>query len=616
MTDFVNGPKVLFVTTPVRPIPTTYPPIAVLSIMQALKKNGYDNHDFFNIDFYRPSIKEAVEYVVTSKPAILAISAVVSTAYAYVKELSLEVKAVNPDIVIIVGGPVGASAEILLRKTGVDFVCISEGEPVMIDFLEQFIKPVDQKEMASVSGLVYLGANGDLVTTGYADPLDKSLIYDVDYEVLRNTDEINNYFPIVDETDLTFGTDPRTFQPARKGKRSVDIPGSKGCVAKCTFCHRWDKGIRYIPIPILMSRFKHCIDEYDVGFIRMADENFGTDKKWLADFCTEIKKLDVLWVVQGMRVNTVSSEQLKVMKEAGCVRCLFGMETGSPRMLKIMNKGVKIEDNYRALEIIYEHGLTTTIQLVIGMPGETNQTIRETADFLRHSVNLSKQVSPFDCSINYAQALPGTPLYEYARHHGFIADDIDGEEEYLIWISDKNAADDSFVIDGLSGETRLRTLSWRSFLAANIADAYIKAYGWKAYIDHVRKRFVSDLHQAQHHKGYFTIPKEDRGHKTTTPPMIAWIKLFIKHPVRLFPSLFVHSKLALYGFIILQDVKTHGVKSAVRMVSEHFCIILKKITNKKDDHFRYQSLRKMMASITGDYSQENNVMRMLRKGRW
>ena len=66
----MNDQKVLFVTTPVRTIPTTFPPITVLSIIQMLRKNEFDNFEFFNIDFHRPSMHQAVEYIISSKPTI------------------------------------------------------------------------------------------------------------------------------------------------------------------------------------------------------------------------------------------------------------------------------------------------------------------------------------------------------------------------------------------------------------------------------------------------------------------------------------------------------------------------------------------------------------------
>ena len=93
-----------------------------------------------------------------------------------------------------------------------------------------------------------------------------------------------------------------------------------------------------------------------------------------------------------------------------------------------MEKKVELEDNFKAMKWITEVGLHTTIQLVLGMPGEDNSTIKETAKFAAYGATLKRDKNPLDLSINYAQALPGTPLYEYARSKGLIGESVeDGE---------------------------------------------------------------------------------------------------------------------------------------------------------------------------------------------
>ena len=98
--------------------------------------------------------------------------------------------------------------------------------------------------------------------------------------------ERNGKFSLM--VEQVFSRDPRTHQPHRNDKTIFTVVASKGCVARCTFCHRWDKGIRFIPLPILMKRIDSLIQNYNLGFIDFGDENFGSDKKWLKDFLHEI----------------------------------------------------------------------------------------------------------------------------------------------------------------------------------------------------------------------------------------------------------------------------------------------------------------------------------------
>ena len=101
--------KITIVTTPIRPTPTTFPPVGSLSIIKYLKRHGFENVNFYNIDANRPSYDEVLEHFRQVRPEILGISAVVSTAYAYVKRLANDVKVLLPDTLIVVGGNMAAS---------------------------------------------------------------------------------------------------------------------------------------------------------------------------------------------------------------------------------------------------------------------------------------------------------------------------------------------------------------------------------------------------------------------------------------------------------------------------------------------------------------------------
>ena len=185
-----------------------------------------------------------------------------------------------------------------------------------------------------------------------------------------------------------------------------------------------------------------------------------------------MKPFDVLWLVGGMRVNRVDPEHLVMMKDAGCSTVYFGMETGSKKMLEIMEKKVKLQDNYNAMKWIVEAGLYTTVQLVVGMPGEDKSTIRETGEFVAFAAQLSKDRNPLEMSINYAQALPGTPLYEYGRKKGLIGTDTFSEEKYLLMISDHDAADVATNIN-FSDMPRVIQQTWRPYLIAIAGRSYI-----------------------------------------------------------------------------------------------------------------------------------------------
>jgi len=495
-----NHPKILIVTIPIRPVPTDFPPLGSLSVLSALGRAGFENNQFYNIDFLRPEYSEMLSHIVEEKPDILGISAVVSTAYAFTKKLSVDIKNLLPQTTILMGGNLGASAEIILKKTGVDFVCTGEGEKTIVDFANCWMAAKAKSDYSQVNGLAYLDEQEELVITPYVESIGKDEVYDIDWTLLEKLGQVEFFFPSKEGSPIiasSFSGDSRTQETHRTGKRIGVIPGSKGCVARCTFCHRWDKGIRYVPVPILMERIDFLIQEYNVGFLSFADENFGTDRKWLKSFIEEIKKRDLLWRVGGMRVNTLTSDLIKQMKESGCVSIYCGMESGSQTMLDVMEKVTKVEQNYNAVKWMAENDVFTIIQLIVGMPGENLKTIAETIEFTSYYVEQSPKNDPNALSINFAQALPGTPLYEVGRHQGEIGQSLEEEEQYLLKISDRDARDGETFIN-FTHYPRLLLEQWHFEIQNQTRHAYIKKWGLSNY--------HKIIHQSQRYKNLETKP--------------------------------------------------------------------------------------------------------------
>ena len=226
-----------------------------LSVITALKKAGFNKTEFYDIDYLRPSFAEVLDYIERKNPDILGISAVVSTAYEYTKKLSLEIKKRLPNTTILMGGNLGASAEIVLKKTGVEFICTSEGERTAVDFVNCWTTAQSKNDFKNVFGLAFLDQKNDMVISPFQKSLEAEKVYDIDWSLLGNDGQTDFFFPPNELAPVmagAFSADQRVFEPHRRGKRIANLAASKGCVARCTFCHRYDKGIRYIPIPILM----------------------------------------------------------------------------------------------------------------------------------------------------------------------------------------------------------------------------------------------------------------------------------------------------------------------------------------------------------------------------
>ena len=448
--------KICIATTPIRPNPTTFPPLGSMAIIQSLKKSNHELK-FLHIDYHRYQEEYLVNYFKQNNFDVVGISAVVSTAYAYTKYLSNLIKSVNKNTKIFVGGNLAASAEILHRKAGVDYCIVGDGELIsrkLVDLIQK--KNFLKSDLREIKGITFL-ENDKFIFTGYASAIPPDELESPDWSILENENCLDHYMPNNANSFLLF------YPNYKSEGRTATIITSKGCVARCTFCHRFEKGYRVKPNEKIIEHIKF-LKKYNVRQLDIGDENFGSYKEQSRKLVEEINKLGIKWKAAGVRAHTVSLELLKFYKQNGCEVIIYGIESGSKKMLEVMEKKVKLEQNINALKWTYEAGLPTIVQLILAMPGEDDKTIEETIQFLKETLDFYpenfRRLLSYKISINYAQALPGTPLYEHAREKGFIPTDIDGEEKYLDFISDKDAYSNEHFIN-YTQQPLLKVLSWR-----------------------------------------------------------------------------------------------------------------------------------------------------------
>jgi anaerobic magnesium-protoporphyrin IX monomethyl ester cyclase len=466
--------KVCVCTTPIRPVPTTFPPLGSLSVMATLRKGGIDT-TFYNIDYHRPTEIEIERFFSTNRFSIVGISAVVSTAYRYTKDLAALIKTASPETLVVVGGNLAASSELILRKTLVDVCVIGDGEYTfnrLVKFVESELRKKKtfsefKNDIESISGLAFLNNDGQFTFTGFSEAPSLDDIDYPDYSDLVQDGSIKHYIHSerLDSPSTASGGSIRT---------TATVITAKGCVARCTFCHRWEKGYRINPLDRLKSHILFLKNTFNVNHIDFGDENFGSNKEFTAELVTFLAQNGFTWKAAGVRVKSVTFDILKSWKSAGCEAAYFGIESGSDKILKIMEKKALVEDNLNALKATSLAEIHTIVQLVIGMPGESDNTIAETIEFLKkystYSYDWADKYPSELISINYAQALPGTPLYEWARENGFVGQTLEEEEAYLLKISDTDAYDEDHVIN-YTDLPMLKILMWRQIILSNV-DAY------------------------------------------------------------------------------------------------------------------------------------------------
>lgn len=442
------------------------PKIAIVSLLKWMTKFGY-SADFYDVDMLLPSENEMFAYFKAGQYDVVGLSAVVSTSYQNVKRMAKMIREACPSALIVLGGNMAATANTLLRKTEVDICALGDGEKAwvsLLDYATRNHRTKNAKELLAIKGIAFLNEQDEMEFTGYGDSIPDGENPFPDYELLSqgllsHGDLVENYFREGKKCNW-FLRDPRTFEPHRKRKIAA-LWTSKGCVARCTFCQRFAKGYHVFSIEKLDEHLATLKEKYDVGFIMVADENFGSDKKHARAVALLFKKHDMLWFAGGVRCTNVTLDDLRFFKECGCTGLKFGVESGSQRILDVMEKRFTVDNLYGALKNAYACGMWTPLSFCIGMPGESNETVVETGCFIGKVARMlgipptSKELGD---ELFWALPLPGAPLYEYGRLNGLIGTSADEEEAYLISTSDRGVSKNNFL--NLTGMSIRDVLFW------------------------------------------------------------------------------------------------------------------------------------------------------------
>jgi hopanoid biosynthesis associated radical SAM protein HpnJ len=191
---------------------------------------------------------------------------------------------------------------------------------------------------------------------------------------------------------------------------------SRGCPAQCTFClwpqthsgHRW----RLRSVQDIVNECRYTLENFPgLKEIFFDDDTFNYRKQRTIELCAELKKLNFTWSCTS-RVTT-DYETLKAMKEAGCRLLIVGYESGDPQILKNIKKGATIDMAQRFTENCHKLGLVVHGDFIVGLPGETRQTIRRTIDF-------AKRLDVETIQVSIAHAYPGTEFYDFAKQNALV----------------------------------------------------------------------------------------------------------------------------------------------------------------------------------------------------
>ena len=311
-----------------------------------------------------------------------------------------EVKKSRPEIITLIGGHhlTTAPEETMRRFPVFDIGIVGEGEETLCELLAVLaISGLNYEKLKSVSGLIFKDKNGGYIFT---PPRFRNLKLDsLPYPAFDLLPDLKLYSP-----------------PAHTVKKfpACNLVTSRGCPGQCVFCTRSVYGniLSHHSAKYMIDLVLLLYNGYGIREIQFRDDNFTVFKPRLYEFCEMLckAKLNLSWTALA-RVDMVDFEMLKAMKRAGCWQVWYGIESGNNEILKLIKKNTTKEQIKKAAEWTKYAGMDVGAFFIIGHPGETKETIKETINFA-----LSLPIDEFHCS--FMTPLPGAELYRTWKKYG------------------------------------------------------------------------------------------------------------------------------------------------------------------------------------------------------
>jgi len=186
----------------------------------------------------------------------------------------------------------------------------------------------------------------------------------------------------------------------------------RGCPFKCIFCASsiiWENRFRLRSIENVIKEVSYIKDKYGCKEFCFRDDTFTITKKRTIDMCKELKKLDIEWECDT-RIDNLSYDILKLMKESGCKYIRIGIESGNERVLKLINKQITKEKARQVVSDAKKLGIKVITYFMTGIPTETKEEVLD-------SLNFAKELDPDDIGLSLATPYFGTKMKEMMKYN-------------------------------------------------------------------------------------------------------------------------------------------------------------------------------------------------------
>ena len=419
--------KIILVIPPQVGISKEYlPSIGVGYLAAVLERNNYEVKiiDSLIAGFDND---QTVDAVLKENPFLVGISANTHNRFNAIEVIQGVKKNSNGEIFIVAGGPhfSPTANQAIANISSLDVVVRNEGEETLLQLVVQLTKDskIKPENLKRIKGLTFRDGN-EIISTP-------------DRDFINNLDELP--FPAWHLFDID-KYDARLEGIAKH--QAIGVMSSRGCPQNCVFCANssfWRRFFRRHSPQRFIDGVEFLFREYGFRAFDFWDDTITIYRPHIEEICQEIlnRKLSIKWYARA-RVDTVDFDLLSLMKKAGCEAISFGVESGSEKILKVIQKNISLKQIKNTAKACKELDLNTKFFFIHSLPQEDEKDLNLTLDLIDE---LSSYSPKFHCHEGIARIYPGTQLEILAKKEGKIPNDFNWCEKIHFNLNEEIGAD-------------------------------------------------------------------------------------------------------------------------------------------------------------------------------
>lgn len=376
-----------------------------VTILDALQE-GFEKSEKYN-QYYRIGLSdEEIIDKISSDFDLIGISIPFSHLAKLAHDFIDKIRAKYPNIPVVIGGVYPSSQPKQAIGSNADYIILGEGEEPMLDLVNYLSKKTDQLP--------------ECILHKKSDLNNAKNHYTQDINILplpaRDLVDFNKYLV----------RSPRNV----RGWRSASIITSKGCPYDCEFCavhpvcgYKW----RPFSSERVLSEINYLVDNYQVNNIEIEDDNFTINETRVKEILNGIIEINntkqfLSWqALNGLRIDTLNEELIKLFKESNCRHINIALEHGDTEMIGIIGKKLKLEKVLEVVRYLKKYDIGSHVFTIIGYPGETKERFENALDFYSQIKKIAPNIV-FKFFI--AQPYPNTRLFNRCVKEGYLLPDM------------------------------------------------------------------------------------------------------------------------------------------------------------------------------------------------